>query len=79
MEFDQHYFSCNFRLAWQPVREKVKPFLLKRQRQLITLDKLYEIVGKKRADFIVKKCLQLKLDKKRFKVQNKGILDVYCK
>jgi hypothetical protein len=72
-------FNKNFQLTWEPTREKIKPYLIKRKRMTITVEKLHEVVGEKRADFIIEKCLKLKKDKKRFYVQNKGKLDVYVK
>jgi hypothetical protein len=73
------FFQKNFRLTWQPTREKVKPYLLPRKRITITLEKLSEIIGEKRCKFLIPKIIDMQGDNQRFRVQNKGILDVYVK
>lgn len=73
------FINKNFRLTWEPNREKIKPYLLKRKRMTVTFEKLTEIIGEKRAIFIAKNLSIFKNDKIRYFVQNKGKLDVYSK
>lgn len=73
------FFNKNFQITWEPNREKIKPYLLKRKRMTITFEKLIKIVGEKRANFIAKNLMKFKKDKIRYFVQNKGKLDVYSK
>lgn len=73
------YIEKNFRLNWSGKREKIKPILTKAIRTTISGPRLIEIIGEQRAVFIFKKIAKMKCEKKRFSVQDKGVLTVYVK
>lgn len=73
------FLNKNFRFTWMPIREKIKPYLVERKRSTVTFEKLSELIGEKRAKFIAKNLLLMKKDSIRYKVQNRGTLDIYCK
>jgi hypothetical protein len=78
-EFDRQFFNKNFSLTFAPAKEKIKPILVKKKASLITIDRLYQIAGVKKADFLIKSILKMKCDKKQYKVSGKGILYVAVK
>lgn len=64
-----------FNIVFQP---KI-PHGQKRQRFLISANRLGDYIGKHRAGYIIEKALNMRTDKQRFRVQNKGIVDIYLK
>lgn len=78
-EKEIQFFNKNFRFTWMPIREKIKPYLVERKRSTVTFQKLAELIGEKRATFIGNHLKVMKKDSIRYKVQNKGTLDIYCK
>ena len=77
-EIDEAWLNKNFAVQFTPIREKVKPILLTNRRQTISFSKLHELIGKQRSEFIIKKCLVMKEQKKTFNVQNRGRVSVFC-
>jgi hypothetical protein len=74
----EKFLERNFRLTWKPDGEHVKPILVKKKARTIHFKNLPNIVGDKKASFIVNRLIGLKEDSIRFRVQNKGTLYVYC-
>lgn len=50
-----------------------------RKRFLISINRLGDYIGEKRAKIIIKNLLKSMADKKRYSVQNKAIVDIYLK
>jgi hypothetical protein len=50
-----------------------------RKRFLVSINRLGDYIGEKRAKFIIKNLLKSMDYKKRYKVQNKAIVDIYLK
>lgn len=71
------FIEKNFRLNWAGRGERVKPILTKRLRTTVSPPRLIDIIGEKRAYFLFDKMVKMKGDKKRFRVQDKGVLNVY--
>lgn len=78
-EIDLSLIEKHFRLNWSGPKEHIKPILVKQLRTTISAPRLIDIIGKERADYLFKKMLKMKEQKRTFKVQNKGVLTVYCK
>lgn len=78
-EKEIQFLNKNFRFTWMPIREKIKPYLVERKRSTVTFQKLSELIGEKRANFIAENLKIMKKDSIRYRVQNKGKLDIYCK
>lgn len=76
-EFEKTYFKKNFRFNWEPKRERVKPILVKVKHSTINIDKVEEIIGEKRTRVIMKNLITFKGEKKKIKIQDKGVLYIY--
>jgi hypothetical protein len=79
MLINEKFLDLNFRLTWMPIQEKIKPRLLKRKRMTIDFCKLPELIGEKETILFMSRLLKLKAQSRRYKIPNKGIIDVYSK
>lgn len=74
-------FNRDFQFVFNPIPEKVKPKLRTKNKQRFSVS-FYDLpnyIGEERTNFIAERIVKMKVDKRRFKIQNKGWVDVYCK
>lgn len=71
------FLEKNYRLTWMPIQEKIQPRLLKRVRKTVHFNKLPDLIGEKETALFMEKLLKLKAQTKRYKIQHRGIIDVY--
>lgn len=62
-----------FNVVFQPIIEPGA----KRKRFMISANRLADYLGQNWADYLLEKMLNVKDDKKRFIIRNKGIVDAY--
>jgi hypothetical protein len=78
MEINEAFLEKNFRLTWMPIQEKIKPRLVKRIRKTVHFNNLPDLIGEKETLLFMGKLLKLKAQNKRYKIQHRGIIDVYA-
>ena len=69
------YFKKTYRFVFQPK----DPLKYGRKRFYISSGRLEDYIGKNNAETVIRKAEEMKVDKKRLKFRETGILDIYLK
>ena len=76
MEIDISYFERNYRFVFQP---KDPSKFGGRFRFYVSSGRLVEYIGKNNAETVIRKAEEMKVDKKRLKFRETGVVDIYLK